>query len=163
MKEGKVINYNENNERYTVRIINHEYNLKSHNLIKICLYKNDSARTLIQDLNINSDDVIYINQWLIDKKVKCYVLEKENTIMCFVLLSEMDYDPLKEYMKPFTLNFIYTFPEYRRNNLAYYLLNYIKTKEQLTAFTSNDTSDQLFKKSNYKSFNLMGSQCFRSI
>ena len=27
MKEGKVINYNENNERYTVRIINHEYNL----------------------------------------------------------------------------------------------------------------------------------------
>ena len=83
--------------------------------------------------------------------------------MCFVLLSEMDYDPLKEYMKPFTLNFIYTFPEYRRNNLAYYLLNYIKTKEQLTAFTSNDTSDQLFKKSNYKSFNLMGSQCFRSI
>ena len=164
MKEGRIIHYNDTNQRYTIRIDGLEYNIKEDNLIKVVKYNNDKSREIIRNI-INditddiTDDLKYVNQWFMDKKVKCYVLEEDNKIKCFALLSKMDFDPMKEYNNPYTLNYIYTFPVYRRDNLAYNLLCNIKEKEQLTAFTTDEVSDELFKKSNYvyKDF------CFRSL
>ena len=39
--------------------------------------------------------------------------------------------------------------EYRRNNFAYKMLLYIKKKEEITAFCSNDESEFLLKKAEY--------------
>jgi len=160
MKEGRVINYDNISKRYTIKIEGLEYNIKSENLFKITKYNNDKSREIIREIAKDiTDDIKYINQWFMDKRVKCYILEEDNKIKCFALLSKMDYDPMKEYNNPYTLNYIYTLPAYRRNNLAYNLLYNIKGKEQLTAFTSDEISDKLFTKSKYISKGL----CFRSL
>ena len=160
MEEGRVINYDNISKRYTVKIEGLEYNIKSDNLFKITKYDNDKSREIIRDIATDiTDDIKYINQWFMDKRVKCYILEEDNKIKCFALLSKMDFDPMKEYNNPYTLNYIYTLPPYRRNNLAYNLLYNIKGKEQLTAFTSDEISDKLFTKSKY----ISNGFCFRSL
>jgi len=160
MKEGNILNYNQNSERYTVRIEEYEYNIKEKNLIKLMEYSNDKAIETIKNIvNDVTDDIKYINQWFEDKKVKCYILEEDNKVKSFVLLSKMDFDPMNKYNNPYTLNYIYTFPDYRRKNFAYILLCNIRKKEQLTAFTSTDISDKLFEKSNY----INNGFCFRSV
>ena len=123
----------------------------------IKLYINQIAKNIIKHIikdKKQSDidfDNIHVNRWLNEPRlVKCYVLYEYEIIKSVVLLSKCDYDPYKEYTKPFLLDYIYTFPEYRRNNVAYTMLLYIKDKEQTTSFCSNTESENLFKKANYK-------------
>jgi hypothetical protein len=98
---------------------------------------------------INEDDKDIILNWLNDTNVKCYILYENNIPKCFALLSKCDYDPFNLHVNPYILNLIYTFEEYRRNNLAYNLLIHLKTSNYITAFCKNDVSVRLFEKAEY--------------
>lgn len=67
--------------------------------------------------------------------------------VAFALLSTMDFDPFKKHTRPKTLNFISTFPQYRRQGYAFKLLEHIKERCQFMAVCSNDQSVNLFVKS----------------
>ena len=127
--------------------------IKRNKMIK--LFINQTAKTIVK--NIIKDkkqpeldlDNMHINRWLAESHiVKCYIFYEKDIVKGLILLSKCDYDPYKKHMKPFLLDYIYVFPEYRRNNVAFNLLLYIKDREQITAFC-NDESENLFKKANY--------------
>jgi len=123
--------------------------------MEVKLYTNQKAKKYIKKIvnNISQLEPEFYynaNRWLDETRdVKCYVLCEKNSICSILLLSKCDYDPQKKHDLPFILDYIYTFLEYRRNNYAYKMLLYIKTKEQITAFCSNNESEKLFKKAEY--------------
>ena len=91
-----------------------------------------------------------VNRWLDEPRdVKCYILSNKNNINNIILLSKCDYDPQNQHNMPYILDYIYTFLECRRNNFAYKMLLYIKQKEEITTFCSNNESENLFKKAEY--------------
>lgn len=105
---------------------------------------------LVQEqIDIYNKKVIY--SWLTEfDDIKCYILSKENKIINIILCSKMDFDPLNKHSSPYTLNFIYTFKEFRRKNYACKMLEYIKSKEEIGQATCNGVeSTNLFKKANY--------------
>jgi hypothetical protein len=64
----------------------------------------------------------------------------------------MDFDPLNKHSSPYTLNYIYTFKDFRRKNYACKMLEYIKSKEEIgCVFCNGIESTNLFKKANYVS------------
>ena len=52
-------------------------------------------------------------------------------------------------MMLYTLDYIYTLPEYRKKQYAYKLLLHIKKSNNITAFCSNEMSEMLFVKAGY--------------
>lgn len=62
---------------------------------------------------------------------------KEDTLLSFAILSKMDFDSWNMRKDPWTLNFIYTFPQHRRKVYAKKLLSWIKKRQEATAFCSN--------------------------
>ena len=125
--------------------------------MEIKLFTNQNAKKYIKKIIKNNTllENDFVNRWLDEPRdVKCYILsKKDNIIINIILLSKCDYDPYKQHKIPhkipYTLDYIYTFLEYRRNNFAYKMLLYIKNKEEITAFCSNDESEHLFKKAEY--------------
>ena len=125
------------------------------------LYINEKARKKIKGLlkrienDISYIDKETINEWLqVDENVKCYIITESEIEKSFVLIRNCDFDPLKtitiEHTKPKLINYIYTFPEYRQNNLAYNLLSHVKEYDETTAFCSSEESRNLFEKAGFK-------------
>ena len=125
------------------------------------LYINDKARKKIKGLlkiiedDISDIDKETINEWIhVDEDVKCYIITECEIEKSFVLIRNCYCDPLKtitsEHTKPKLINYIYTFPEYRQNNLAYNLLSHIKQYDETTAFCSSEKSKKLFEKAGFK-------------
>lgn len=125
------------------------------------LYINDKARKKIKGLlkriedDISDIDKETINDWIhVDEDVKCYIITESEIEKSFVLMRNCNCDPLKtitsEHTKPKLINYIYTFPEYRQNNLAYNLLSHIKEYDETTAFCSSEESRNLFEKAGFK-------------
>ena len=123
--------------------------------MEIKLFTNQNAKKYIGKIVENKtqlEPLFYMNvhRWLNETRdVKCYVLCDKDIIRNIILLSKLDFDPFKIHKTPFCLDYIYTFTEHRRNNLACRMLLYLKKKEQITAFCSNDESEKLFKKAEY--------------
>jgi hypothetical protein len=123
--------------------------------MEIKLFTNENAKKYITKVvknRVNIEQQFYHNasHWLKEPNdVKCYALCEKEKIINIILLSKCDHDPEGKHTTPYILDFIYTFPEYRRNNFAYRMLIYIKPKEQITTFCSNDESEKLFKKAEY--------------
>ena len=92
---------------------------------------------------------MHILGWLGEDNVKCFLIQTDKSIMSFALLHKCDFDPLKTHTNPHVLDFVYTFPEYRRNGLAHKLLLHVKETNNITAFCNNDKSELLFKKAGY--------------
>ena len=92
--------------------------------------------------NENPYITIYINQWLTNQIIKSYIMKDDNnTVVCFAILHKMDFDPLKQFKKPYLLDLIYTFEEHRRKGYASTLIDRMKeNKEELTLFCSNKES-----------------------
>jgi hypothetical protein len=120
--------------------------------MEIKLFINNKAKQIIKLITkeINDKNKQYIVKWLNEQNnVKCFVLYENNIIKGFAILSKCDYDPLNKHINPYILDLIYIFQQYRRNNLAYELLIYLKSTNCITAFCSNNESIMLFKKAEY--------------
>ena len=123
-------------------------------ILKVLNKENIHAKTYIKEILKNNIELAsqYTDQWLQElADVKCYVCydKESNRILNVTLLSKMDFDPEKKHAKPFMLNYIYTFYEFRRRNIACRMLTYLKKKEELSAYCENEESLQLFKKANF--------------
>ena len=110
---------------------------------------------------------VYILQFIGESNdVLMYVSYVDNfeiaNIKTFVLISKCDFDPLKQHNNPYTLNFIYTVKQYRRNKNALNMLNYIKNKHQLTAFCSPCNADLFMKCKYIKKGSMFDNIIFRS-
>lgn len=93
-----------------------------------------------------------VENWLLQKNVKCYILFDHKVVKNILLLSKgttKGTDPKKQHSNPYILDFIYTFTAYRKRNYAIRMLVYIKTKEHVTAYCSSGAAENLFKKANY--------------
>ena len=109
------------------------------------------ARVLIR--NMRSDDEhfnAFVKQWLAEKTIKLYTHQRNTTILSFALLSKCDFDPLKEYDESWIINYVYTFPEYRRTGAAKEILKTLKLYNNASAFCCNIESEKLFVSAGYK-------------
>lgn len=121
--------------------------------IKIELYKNNKGKKYIKKIIKNIDEdygMVFINRWLEENnEVLCYNLCVNNEVVCFCILSKMDFDPLNTYKNPYTLEYIYTFKNHRRNGYGLKMLEYLKSKLEITAFCCNKPSVGMFFKAKY--------------
>jgi GNAT superfamily N-acetyltransferase len=88
-----------------------------------------------------------IHSWALEvnKKIRYYI-DKDNNIKAFILLHLTDYDPLGYHTNPHVLDYIYTYPEYRKKGYAVGLIQYIvNEKLECTAFCDNNASVKLFE------------------
>ena len=125
------------------------------------LHRNENAKKIIRKVlkDLPAMDLMHINRWINESRpVKCYTIQDLVTkkVVSFILLSKMDYDPFKEQLRPFTLDFVYTISDYRRQNFAYKLLLHVKDHEETTAFCSTSESQELFKKGGFKYYGYHG-------
>ena len=96
---------------------------------------------------------MFLCDWLsFEKDIICYTICEQNIIKHIVFLSKIDFDPFGKHSNPYLINYIYTFPEYRRFGYASKMLSYIKSKNETTAICNGDKSIDLFKKSGFKNF-----------
>ena len=132
-------------------------------MVDMKLLINDKAKKKIKSLlkqiendDLSSIDINTIREWtnLNDCNVKCYILSEDKRVMSFILLRDCEFDPLKhltrEHTRPKLISYIYTFSDYRRNNLAYKLLLHVKKYDETTAFCSSVKSQKLFEKADFK-------------
>ena len=85
--------------------------------------------------------------WIQESKsrtVQAISLYSKGTLVSVCLLSKMDYDPLLQQKRPFTLNLIWTLPEHRRRGYAKQLLDYVSENRDLFAACSSLESEALF-------------------
>jgi len=127
----------------------------------IKIYLNNNAKNHIKkmytQLLSDADNCMYIDQWLNEPgDVKCYEYNND-VVKNIILISKCDYDPLNIHSDPYILNYIYTFTNYRRKNIAYNMLLYLKNKEQLTVFCDSYKSEQLFEKAGFT----ISTNCYR--
>jgi len=98
----------------------------------------------------------YIHQWLqeTNKKTLLSCVDSNDNINAFILFHLTDSDPLREHTKPYVIDYIYTYPEYRRRGLAKSLIDKItkERKYECTAFCDNDNSIKLFEKCGFMNF-----------
>ena len=107
-------------------------------------------RNLFQYQKFNWEVTLNFNQWLQEAgKVKCYLLLKDDKLVTLALLSKCDYDEYEGQSNPYICNYIYTFENYRRKGYGLQLLEFLKSKEQLTAICSCDESEKLFQKAKF--------------
>ena len=106
--------------------------------MEIKIYSNNNA-VKFMNKKINQHECLkynpYIMSWLnVQAEKRCYALFLNECIVNFALVSANDYDPLAteypRHTRPTTLEYIYTFLEYRRNNLALNVLRYLKKKNK---------------------------------
>lgn len=90
-----------------------------------------------------------VKEWLETDDTKCYYVGDDDNIFSFVLIHGIDYDPYGKYDNPYVIDYVFTFPNYRRKGYAMQLLSYLKSLFQVTAFCENLESEKLFKKANY--------------
>lgn len=120
-------------------------------------FTNEVAKAFIKTIaDVETCEVsfhINVENWLLQKNVKCYILSDHKVIKNILLLSKDTVqgtsDPKKKHANPYILDFIYTFTAYRKRNYAIRMLVYIKTKEHVTAYCSSGAAENLFKKANY--------------
>ena len=102
-----------------------------------------TARTC-QDLEMS-----YLFEWVKEKKpVMVLKLNANNDVVCFAVLHEVDFEPFRKHKKPFVMDYIYTYEQYRDTGHAQSLINAIKTKYQFTAFCNSELSELVFEKCN---------------
>jgi len=98
----------------------------------------------------------YIHQWLqeTNKKTLLSCVDSNDNITAFKIFHLTDFDPLREHTKPYVIDYIYTYPEYRRRGLAKSLIDKItkERKYECTAFCDNDNSIKLFEKCGFMNF-----------
>ena len=124
--------------------------------MEVKIFINQKAKNQIKQLIRNKSGSEefndFINIWLDHQThVKCYILYEKSNITNICLLHKCDSDPLKQHSNPHVLDYLHTFAEYRRNNFAYNMLSYVKSRDHITAFVNNDNyeSERLFKKAGY--------------
>lgn len=113
----------------------------------IKIIKINDCKIFIESIGLSG---MVVAGWLEEQvKVECYGLCLGTKIVTIVLLSKCEYDPYKTHDDPYTINYIYTYPKYRRKGFACEILRRLKTIKELTAFCDNDESEMLFKKAEY--------------
>ena len=116
--------------------------------MQILLFSDEKAQKHVKRIIKNKPELqcLFVNRWLEEtRSVKCYLSVDEKNVFSIALLTKMDFDPENIHSKPFMLDYIYTFSEYRRQKFAYKMLLYLKKKEQLSACCSNKESGKLFE------------------
>lgn len=75
-----------------------------------------------------------------------------DNIKAFVLPHLTEFVPRRSQMKPYVTDYIYTYPEYRRQGFAKSLLDKIaeERRHECTAFCDNDISIKLFENTVYE-------------
>ena len=113
-------------------------------------YFDKILKNLLLKEELSAMDKINIYDWYENYNIKCYVLSNDSLIVNIILCSKMEFDPLNNHISPYTLNYIYTFKDFRRKNYACRMLEYIKSKEEIGCAMCNGVkSTNLFKKANY--------------
>ena len=127
--------------------------------MEIKTYTNKKAKKLIRKIintqieQLKEQSLMFLCDWLsFENDIICYTICEQNIIKHIVLLSKIDFDPFGKHSNPYLINYIYTFPEYRRFGYASKMLSYIKSKNETTAICNGDKSIDLFKKSGFKNF-----------
>lgn len=112
-----------------------------------CICLHDKVKCYIKTKNCIPLKDVLVTQWDNESSVcKYYSIKENHKLISFALLSKNDFDPLNEHTNPYTLYYIYTFPLYRHKGYALTLLETMKVKEELTAFSE---CDELFSKAGY--------------
>ena len=91
----------------------------------------------------------FILEWLAENNVKLYLLYDNEILKSFAMSTKLGKDRLKTHSNPVYLNYIYTFPVYRRLGYAYFIATELKKFENITVFCTDDISQNLFKKAEY--------------
>lgn len=134
----------------------------------IKFYEKEYAKDFVKTHHQFKDllDLLYIQEWFAapTTNVKLYLLyeskesnkneenkesEESNEILSFALLTLMKRDPMKTHTNPHYFNYIYTFEENRRKGYALELAKYLKDLVEVTVFSTDDISSNLFEKANY--------------
>jgi hypothetical protein len=119
--------------------------------MKIKITENQISKDFV-NTNENFKDLLkdpFILEWLGENNVKLYLLCENDILKSFAMSTKLSKDPLKSHINPIYLNYIYTFPEYRRRGYAYFLASELKKTENITVFCTDDISQNLFKKADY--------------
>jgi hypothetical protein len=102
--------------------------------------------------------ISYVMEWLNEKNVKLYLYYNENNedskdsknnLVSFAMFTNLKRDPLKIHSKPTYLNYIYTFPKYRRLGFATNFLLRLKQLEEITIFSTDDITTNLCIKTGF--------------
>ena len=127
--------------------------------MEIKTYTNKNAKKIINKIiNTQSEQLLeqslmFLCYWLaLKREVICYSICEQGIIKSILLLSKCDFDPFKKYSNPYLIDYIYTFPEYRRFGYASKILSYVKSKKETSAMCNGDKSEELFKKSGFLNF-----------
>jgi GNAT superfamily N-acetyltransferase len=109
--------------------------------------KSNKAKQIIQNIQELSNNP-FIQLWLKETyEVFCVIKYHNTNPICIAVLHKIDFDPLHKFNKPpLLLDYIYTFPEYRRHNYAYKLIINLIQKNKIIGFCCNDESIKLFVK-----------------
>jgi len=96
-------------------------------------------------------DISYIMEWLNEINVKIYLYHNESIgdLVSFAMFTNLKKDPLKIHTKPTYLNYIYTFPKYRRLGFATNFLLRLKHLEEITIFSTDDITTNLSIKAGF--------------
>ena len=115
---------------------------------------NDTALNYVKTKDIFKEilDTSFIMEWLNEKNVKLYLYHNENNennLVSFAMFTNLNRDPLKVHSKPTYLNYVYTFPKYRRLGFATNFLLRLKQLEEITIFSTDDITTNLCIKSGF--------------
>jgi len=115
---------------------------------------NDTALNYVKTEDIFKEilDTSFIMEWLNEKNVKIYLYHNENNennLVSFAMFTNLKRDPLKVHSKPTYLNYVYTFPKYRRLGFATNFLLRLKQLEEITIFSTDDITTNLCIKSGF--------------
>ena len=115
---------------------------------------NDTALNYVKTEDIFKEilDTSFIMEWLNEKNVKLYLYHNENNennLVSFAMFTNLNRDPLKVHSKPTYLNYVYTFPKYRRLGFATNFLLRLKQREEITIFSTDDITTNLCIKSGF--------------
>ena len=127
--------------------------------MEIKTYTNKNAKKIIKKIintqsgQLLEQSLMFLCHWLsLKKEVICYTICEQDIIKCIILLSKCDFDPFKKYLNPYLIDYIYTFPDHRRLGYANKILEYVKTKKEMSAICNGEKSEELFKKSGFLNF-----------
>ena len=111
------------------------------------IFENSKAKQIIRNINELANNP-FIELWLKETyKVFCVIKYDKTKPICIALLHKIDFDPLYIFDKPpLLLDYIYTFPEYRRQNYACKLIIKLIQKNKIIGFCFNNESIKLFVK-----------------
>lgn len=124
--------------------------------MNIKILENQIAKSFVNtDTNFrNILDDVYIKEWLEEKNVKIYLLYENEKLKSFVLITKLTKDPEKKHKDPVYVNYVYTFPEFRKNGFALRLLNELKIIEEMTVFCTDDNAKNLFIKAKFNFYKM---------